>query len=193
MKRNHALSNSKQAAGRVTCAILYEIKLVTNWKETMVLFYKKNLFQEMDHRYNTTAENPVQEIFIKLNLLIIVDPTDQRLFKDGGGDFRCSDTTHLSRSVNVLKLKNFKKDVTLKLYKSSNQEWYEHVGPEVASPQDDKVQDQKRLCLVDDLNMLKITMSNTSSRNKLNPEVNDHYNIFSRESQEYELKTKDEA
>ncbi|GJV82285.1 hypothetical protein Tco_1522183 [Tanacetum coccineum] len=41
--------------------------------------------------------------------------------------------------------------------------------------------------------MLKITMSNTSSRNKLNPEVNDHYNIFSRESQEYELKTKDEA
>ncbi|GJX79333.1 hypothetical protein Tco_0327482 [Tanacetum coccineum] len=51
----------------------------------------------------------------------------------------------------------------------------------------------KRLCLVDDLKWLKITMSNTSSRNKLNPEVNDHYNIFSRESQEYELKTKDEA
>ncbi|GKD97211.1 hypothetical protein Tco_1381108 [Tanacetum coccineum] len=51
----------------------------------------------------------------------------------------------------------------------------------------------KGLCLVDDLKMLKITMSNTSSRNKLNPEVNDHYNIFSRENQEYELKTKDEA
>ncbi|GKA48040.1 hypothetical protein Tco_0740998 [Tanacetum coccineum] len=51
----------------------------------------------------------------------------------------------------------------------------------------------KRLCLVDDLKLLKITMSNTSSRNKLNPEVNDHYNIFSRESQECELKTKDEA
>ncbi|GJU37049.1 hypothetical protein Tco_1185403 [Tanacetum coccineum] len=57
-----------------------------------------------------------------------------------------------------------------------------------------KLQDGvKRLCLVDDLKMLKITMSNTSSRNKLNPEVNDHYNIFTRESQEYELKTKDEA
>ncbi|GKA70497.1 hypothetical protein Tco_0776636 [Tanacetum coccineum] len=50
-----------------------------------------------------------------------------------------------------------------------------------------------RLRLVDDLKMLKITMSNTSSRNKLNPEINDHYNIFTRESQEYELKTKDEA
>ncbi|GJW09415.1 hypothetical protein Tco_1575242 [Tanacetum coccineum] len=51
----------------------------------------------------------------------------------------------------------------------------------------------KRLCLVDDLKMLKITMSNTSSRNKLNPEINDHYNIFTRERQEYELKTEDKA
>ncbi|GJT53960.1 hypothetical protein Tco_0989014, partial [Tanacetum coccineum] len=39
----------------------------------------------------------------------------------------------------VVKLKNFKKDATLKLSKSSNQEWYEHVSPEVASPQDGKV------------------------------------------------------
>ncbi|GKB86264.1 hypothetical protein Tco_0958536, partial [Tanacetum coccineum] len=51
----------------------------------------------------------------------------------------------------------------------------------------------KRLCLVDDLKMLKITMSHTSSRNKLNPEVNDHYNILTRKSQKDELKTKDEA
>ncbi|GJW87817.1 hypothetical protein Tco_0163157 [Tanacetum coccineum] len=54
-----------------------------------------------------------------------------------------------------------------------------------------KLQDGvKRLCLVDDLKMLKITMSNTSSRNKLNPEINNHYNIFTRESQKDELKTK---
>ncbi|GKB77777.1 hypothetical protein Tco_0944672 [Tanacetum coccineum] len=51
----------------------------------------------------------------------------------------------------------------------------------------------KRLCLVDDLKMLKITMLDTSSRNKLNTEINDHYNIFTRESQEYELKTEDNA
>ncbi|GJU43347.1 putative reverse transcriptase domain-containing protein [Tanacetum coccineum] len=51
----------------------------------------------------------------------------------------------------------------------------------------------KRLCLVDDLKMLKITMSNTSSRNKLNPEINDHYNIFTGECQKDELKTKDKA
>ncbi|GJX72282.1 hypothetical protein Tco_0309453 [Tanacetum coccineum] len=43
--------------------------------------------------------------------------------------FRYSDTEHLSRSDEVLKLKNFKKDATLKLFKSTNQEKYEHVGP----------------------------------------------------------------
>ncbi|GJR47156.1 hypothetical protein Tco_1315259 [Tanacetum coccineum] len=51
----------------------------------------------------------------------------------------------------------------------------------------------KRLCLVDDLKMLKITMSNTSSRNKLNPEINDHYNILTGECQKDELKIKDKA
>ncbi|GKB22192.1 hypothetical protein Tco_0856115 [Tanacetum coccineum] len=65
-------------------------------------------------------------------------------------DFRYSDTTHLSRSVKVLKLKNFKKDATLKLFKNGQ---------------------------------------GTYS----NQEVNDHYNIFTRERQEYELKTKDKA
>ncbi|GJV80451.1 hypothetical protein Tco_1516321 [Tanacetum coccineum] len=64
----------------------------------------------------------------------------------------------------VVELTNLKKDIALKFFKSTIQE-----------------------------RMLKITMSNTSSRNKLNPEIKDHYNIFTRESQEYELKTKDEA
>ncbi|GJZ70636.1 hypothetical protein Tco_0634487 [Tanacetum coccineum] len=63
-------------------------------------------------RFNTTAGNPVKKILLKLNL------SNHRLFKDGGGDFRYSDTTHLSRSVEVLKLKNFKKDATLKLFKN---------------------------------------------------------------------------
>ncbi|GJS02919.1 hypothetical protein Tco_0319427 [Tanacetum coccineum] len=102
-------------------------------------------------RFNTTAGNPVKKILLKLNL------SDHRLFKDGGG----GSVPAVSQTSKCFKLKNFKKDATLKLSKLRK--------------------------------MLKITMSNTSSRNKLNPEVNDHYNIFSRESQEYELKTKDEA
>ncbi|GJS40016.1 hypothetical protein Tco_0565059 [Tanacetum coccineum] len=58
------------------------------------------------------AGNPVKEILLKLNL---PDHSDE-----------------------VLKLKNLKKDALLKLFKLSNQERYEHVGPEVISSQDGK-------------------------------------------------------
>ncbi|GJS24067.1 hypothetical protein Tco_0452699 [Tanacetum coccineum] len=115
-------------------------------------------------RLNTTAGNPVKKILLKLNL------SDHRILKDGD------------------------EDATLKLSKSTNQERYEHVGPEVTSPQDGKISRWQRDYAWSMISkLLKITMSNTSSRNKLNPEINDHYNIFTRESQEYELKTKDEA
>ncbi|GJZ80546.1 hypothetical protein Tco_0645540, partial [Tanacetum coccineum] len=50
-----------------------------------------------------------------------------------------SDTEHLSRSDEVLKLKNFKKDATLKLFKSIKQEMYEHVGPEVTRSHSGKI------------------------------------------------------
>ncbi|GJU25114.1 hypothetical protein Tco_1163735 [Tanacetum coccineum] len=89
--------------------------------------------------FDTSAGNPVNEILLKLNL------PDHRILKDGGEvkefqrSFRHSDTERLSRSDEVLKLKNFKKDATLKLFKSTNQERYEHVGPEVTSSQDGKV------------------------------------------------------
>ncbi|GKC87251.1 hypothetical protein Tco_1147900 [Tanacetum coccineum] len=90
-------------------------------------------------RFYTSAGNPVKEILLKLNL------PDHRIRKDGGEvkefqrSFRHSDTERLSRSDEVLKLKNFKKDATLKLFKSTNQERYEHVGLEVTRSQDDKV------------------------------------------------------
>ncbi|GKC49625.1 RNA-directed DNA polymerase, eukaryota, partial [Tanacetum coccineum] len=68
-------------------------------------------------RFNTTAGNPVKKILLKLNL------SDHRKLKEGGEvkevqrSFRHSDTERLSRSDEVLKLKNFKKDATLKLSK----------------------------------------------------------------------------
>ncbi|GJZ76056.1 hypothetical protein Tco_0640521 [Tanacetum coccineum] len=65
------------------------------------------------------AGNPVKEILLKLNL------PDHRILKDGGEE--------------VLKLKNFKKDALLKLFKLSNQERYENVGPKVTSSQDGEV------------------------------------------------------
>ncbi|GJZ56312.1 hypothetical protein Tco_0611505 [Tanacetum coccineum] len=71
--------------------------------------------------------------------LLEKDQMDGIIFKEFQRSFRHSDTERLSRSDEVLKLNNFKKDATLKLSKSTNQEWYEHVGPEVTRSQDDKV------------------------------------------------------
>ncbi|GJV11463.1 retrovirus-related pol polyprotein from transposon TNT 1-94 [Tanacetum coccineum] len=78
-------------------------------------------------RFYTSAGNPVKEILLKLNL------PDHRKLKDGGEvkefqrSFRHSDTERLSRSDEVLKLKNFKKDATLKLFKSTNQERHRYA------------------------------------------------------------------
>ncbi|GKA64874.1 hypothetical protein Tco_0764581 [Tanacetum coccineum] len=86
--------------------------------------------------YACYAVSMLQEQYFLVNLGPKVKKMTKRAKKS---HFRYSDTARLSRSVEVLKLKNFKKDATLKLSKSSNQEWYEHVGPEVASSQDGKV------------------------------------------------------
>ncbi|GJR63642.1 hypothetical protein Tco_1505804 [Tanacetum coccineum] len=73
-------------------------------------------------RFYTSVGNPVKEILLKLNL------PDHRILKDGGEvkefqrSFCHSDTGRLSRSDEVLKLNNFKKDATLKLFKLTNQE-----------------------------------------------------------------------
>ncbi|GKC72777.1 hypothetical protein Tco_1118660 [Tanacetum coccineum] len=56
-----------------------------------------------------------------------------------GKDFYYSNTERLSRSDEVLKLKNLKKDALLKLFKLTYQERYEHVGLKVTSSQDGNV------------------------------------------------------
>ncbi|GJU17407.1 hypothetical protein Tco_1145373 [Tanacetum coccineum] len=97
----------------------------------------------MKHRYSNPMIQPELEGSTQGYPLVSVEVL--RILKDGGEvkefqrSFRHSDTERLSRSDEVLKLKNFKKDATLKLSKSTNQEWYEHVGPEVTRSQDDKV------------------------------------------------------
>ncbi|GJZ63786.1 hypothetical protein Tco_0620207 [Tanacetum coccineum] len=78
-------------------------------------------------RFNTTAGNPVKKILLQLNLSDHRSiPTDSKRWsikvKEVQRSFRHSDTERLSRSDEVLKLKNFKKDATLKLSKSTNQE-----------------------------------------------------------------------
>ncbi|GKF98837.1 hypothetical protein Tco_0297620, partial [Tanacetum coccineum] len=93
--------------------------------DTSIDFQIDFLYQSYDEsntyvleRFNTAAGNPIKKILLKLNL------SDHRKLKEGGEgtcfqlshkDPRLSDTARLSRSVEVLKLKNFKKDATLKL------------------------------------------------------------------------------
>ncbi|GJU07371.1 hypothetical protein Tco_1123801 [Tanacetum coccineum] len=103
-------------------------------------------------QFYTSAENPVKKILLKLNL------SDHRKLKDGSEDFRYSDTKHLSRSDEVLKLKNFKKDAILKLFKSTikkgmSMSVQKSQVHKMAKSQDGEI----RLCLVDDLKVFKIT------------------------------------
>ncbi|GJV66430.1 hypothetical protein Tco_1477258 [Tanacetum coccineum] len=115
---------------------------------------KGEKFDESDthvlERLDNSAGNPVKEILY--NILIYlkkyhrVDPHGfVMILKDGSEvkefqrSFRHSDTKRLSRSDEVLNLKNFKKDATLKLFKSTNQERYEHVGPEVTRSHGGKI------------------------------------------------------
>ncbi|GJW41633.1 hypothetical protein Tco_0067478 [Tanacetum coccineum] len=122
-------------------------------------------------RFNTSAGNPVKKILLKLNL------SDHRLCK-------------MVVECQSVKVKEFQERCNIKAF----QEWYEHVGPEVASPQDGKVIRWRRDCAWlmisrGSRSLCQIQVQGTSSIQ----EVNDHYNIFTRERQEYELKTKDKA
>ncbi|GJS63302.1 retrotransposon protein, putative, ty1-copia subclass [Tanacetum coccineum] len=118
----------------------------------------ENGFDESDthvlERFDTSTGNPVKEILLKLNL------PDQKILKDGGEvkefqrSFYHPDTERLSRSDKVLKLKNFKKDATLKLFKSTN--------PERSHSRQDKGQAQDLKSMI------------TTSNHKLIIEVKDY-------------------
>ncbi|GJT13215.1 retrovirus-related pol polyprotein from transposon TNT 1-94 [Tanacetum coccineum] len=89
-------------------------------------YLPKRKWSKQDKFY-TSAGNPVKEILLKLNLpdhkSILTDSKWQSIkVKEFQRSFRHSDTERLSLSDEVLKLKNFKKDATLKLFKSTNQE-----------------------------------------------------------------------
>ncbi|GJR91248.1 hypothetical protein Tco_0215259 [Tanacetum coccineum] len=86
-----------------------------------------DIFTKVKKVISTTLDPDIEDTLLlfssrkveKISTLKNVDPHG---FEDGGGDFRYSDTVRLSRSDKVLKLKNFKKDATLKISKSTNQE-----------------------------------------------------------------------
>ncbi|GJV81705.1 hypothetical protein Tco_1517575 [Tanacetum coccineum] len=142
-------------------------------------------------------EHPSDIFTMKMEILLestsnklMVDPHGfEDSHKDGHGvkefqrSFSHSDTERLSRSDEVLKLKNFKKDAALKPFKSTNQERYEHVGPKVTSSQDGKVYKKAKrdyAWLMVQVPPDHIFTYKSIKRNKLKPKVNDHYTIFIR-------------
>ncbi|GJY12318.1 retrovirus-related pol polyprotein from transposon TNT 1-94 [Tanacetum coccineum] len=110
---------------------LFGAKTFVTWKGNLSTA-DRVLGQEKEQNWQLLERKKVNEELRKVR-------ADPHRFEDGGEDFCYSDTERLSQSDEVLKLKNFKKDETLKLSKSTNQDSYEHVGPEVTRSQDDKV------------------------------------------------------
>ncbi|GJS16865.1 hypothetical protein Tco_0411337 [Tanacetum coccineum] len=100
------------------------------WKGTLTVICCDNL---SEHQSDT------QVITVKMEILL--EPTSNKLMV---GDL-CDSiriklvTTGKKRCDEVLKLNNFKNDASLKLFKLTNQERYENVGPKVTSSQDGKV------------------------------------------------------
>ncbi|GKB11888.1 hypothetical protein Tco_0845811 [Tanacetum coccineum] len=148
-----------------------EVNSFTMKMEILLETISNKIMVGNESRFNTTAGNPVKKILLKLNL------SDHRLCK-------------MVVECQSVKVKEFQERCNIKAF----QEWYEHVGPEVASPQDGKVIRWRRDCAWlmisrGSRSLCQIQVQGTSSIQ----EVNDHYNIFTRERQEYELKTKDKA
>ncbi|GJV12617.1 hypothetical protein Tco_1354158 [Tanacetum coccineum] len=124
------------------------IKLVTTGKKRWCDSIRMKLVPDVPvMRMASTAAKPCQEDSSEFYLITGSIYTDQRgtvvfpmmVAAARRRLFRYSNTVRLSQSDKVFKLKNFKKDATLKLFKSTNQERYKHVSPEVTSSQDGKV------------------------------------------------------
>ncbi|GJT33157.1 hypothetical protein Tco_0923576 [Tanacetum coccineum] len=127
--------------------------MMKNSQSVNLLIFISNTLIELFNDFGSDRDGIPKRPTMYLNLWSYKVVRHSIKVKEFQRSFCHSDTERLSRSDEVLKLKNFKKDATLKLFKSTNQERYEHVGPEVTSSQDGQGHKmaKKRLCLVDDL------------------------------------------
>ncbi|GJR29204.1 hypothetical protein Tco_1105436 [Tanacetum coccineum] len=133
-----------------------------------------------------------------MKMEILLEPTSNKLMVEDSLKLNLSITekvdSHKNRKAifkmvvecQVLKLKNFKKDATLKLFKNG-------MRMSVQKSQVHKM--AKRVCLVDDLKMLKITMSKNKFKEQAQSKklMISYRQIDTRESKSADLKTKDKA
>ncbi|GJX51755.1 hypothetical protein Tco_0278600 [Tanacetum coccineum] len=159
----HMMSLSKQISGRHLGLTLISHEMYMYFR-IIRRFLEHAEFDESNayvlERFYTSAGNHVKEILLKLNLpdhKSILTDSKATLTKNRRMTKPYSSPRFIANYFNagylkmevktsatlipdeVLKLKNFKKDAAIKLFKSTNQERYEHVGPEVTSSQDGKV------------------------------------------------------
>nr|GEX07878.1 hypothetical protein [Tanacetum cinerariifolium] len=136
------------------------------------LFKRKRLMRTDElHKFSDGTLNDVRSALHDIVMVIRIEYLQMRKWKnlDKKRDrvmVQEIDNQLYQRSDEVLKLKNFKKDALLKLFKLSTQVRYEHVGLKVTSAQDGG----KRLCLVEDLKKLKIIFT-SRQRNKIKPKA----------------------
>ncbi|GJV85430.1 hypothetical protein Tco_1525328 [Tanacetum coccineum] len=141
----HKFSDDKMDSMHSTLSMYYDYDAHVKG-ELLVMMKNSQKHAEFDEsdthvleRFDTSAGNHVKEILLKLNL------PDHRILKDGGEVLKSKNFKEVSVTLipnvylEVLKLKNFKKDATLKLFKSIKQEMYEHVGPEVTRSHGGKI------------------------------------------------------
>ncbi|GJW38562.1 hypothetical protein Tco_0064407 [Tanacetum coccineum] len=128
-----------------------------------------------------------------MKMEILLEPTSNKLMVEHA-EYDESNTYVLERFNTTAG--NPVKKILLKLNLSDHRlfKMVEHVDPEVASSQDANLQDGVEIVLVgmsqDAQKDHKCQILNSRKQASIQ-EVNDHYNIFTRESQEYELKTKE--
>nr|GEY33053.1 hypothetical protein [Tanacetum cinerariifolium] len=120
------------------------------------------------------AGNPINEILFKLNL-----PDHKSILTDLKVYIKMDmEVPGFMRLTRFIATCSYSTDVYKEIIKAqlSYQEKYEHVGLEVTRSQEGKRSrdDDKRLCLIDDLKEFKITFI-TIQRHKLKLKVNDHY------------------
>ncbi|GJU90366.1 hypothetical protein Tco_1302789 [Tanacetum coccineum] len=152
-----------------------------------------------EERFNTLAGNPVKEILLKLNLpdhRSILTDLNVTPTKHGRITKPYSSPRFIANCFNARFLKMEVKDATLKLFKSTNQERYEHVGPEVTSSQDGKVNKMAKR----DYAWLMISRCSRSHSRQAKEQAQDLKSTITTsnhklmiEVKDYELKTKVEA
>nr|GEW08916.1 integrase, catalytic region, zinc finger, CCHC-type, peptidase aspartic, catalytic [Tanacetum cinerariifolium] len=133
---------------------LYQMRLMRNLKKFVGRRVYKNDLRLLERTIllchilsQLILEHQSDTKVFTMTMEILLEPTSNKLL--------------IGRSLRIqsVKVKKLQERCVIRAFKLSYQEKYEHVGPEVTRSQDGKrsQDDDKRLCLVDDLKEFKIT------------------------------------